>query len=149
MIFKRIWILILFLNALVLADEIVEPLPSINVQRISDYEINEKDASTKKAIFRVTLSESPSILSGGLTLNYVTDNWGATKGVDYLGEDGSLYFAPFQTEKEVEFTIVNDTLKGGIDPDEQVREYFNFRLTDDSVDGYVFNNKESPSTYYG
>ncbi len=143
MIFKRIWILILFLNALVLADEIVEPLPSINVQRISDYEINEKDASTKKAIFRVTLSESPSILSGGLTLNYVTDNWGATKGVDYLGEDGSLYFAPFQTEKEVEFTIVNDTLKGGIDPDEQVREYFNFRLTDDSVDGYVFNNKKA------
>ncbi|MBD3840141.1 MAG: hypothetical protein IE878_07155, partial [Epsilonproteobacteria bacterium] len=141
MIFKKILLLLLCLGAFVLADDIVEPPKTIKVKRISDYEISEKDASTKKAQFKITLSES-SLL--GLSLNYTTNGiWEeATKGSDYLGTDGSIFFLPFQTEKIVEFEIVNDTLKGGIDPDEQVREYFNFRLTDDSVDGYVFNNKE-------
>jgi len=140
--FKKLLLFLLFLNTFVMADGIEESTPTITVQRVSNYEISEKDASTKKAIFRVTLSEAPSVFSGGLSLAYEVQDWSAIGGMDYVANSGgTLYFLPFQTQKEIEVEIIDDKLKGGIDADEAVLEYFNFQLMDDEVEGYTFSNK--------
>ena len=73
--------------------------------RVSDAEADEGDGVLR---FRVTLSE-PS--TAPVTVNYATADATALAGQDYESGSGELEFAPGETEKVVEVTIIDDLVE--------------------------------------
>jgi VCBS repeat-containing protein len=78
-----------------------------NFLAVSDAEVLEGDAGTKKLVFTVSII-GPS--TGTVTVNYATSNGSATAGSDYTAASGTLTFAPGETSKQVEVTIAGETV---------------------------------------
>jgi uncharacterized repeat protein (TIGR01451 family) len=74
---------------------------------ISDASVLEGNSGTTDMIFSVNLGP-PS--PGTVTVNYVTAGQTATIGVDFLATNGSLSFAPGETNKTVIVRVIGDTL---------------------------------------
>lgn len=68
----------------------------------------EGDSGTKTATFRVTLNKASAT---PVTVDFATaDDGTATPGTDYIATSGTLTFAPGETEKTIEVTILGDLL---------------------------------------
>lgn len=83
-----------------------DPSPALG---ISDVTIAEGDSGTTNAIFTVTLTSESGL---PITVNYATANGTtdpATVGSDYENSNGSVPFAPGETEKTITVTIIGDT----------------------------------------
>jgi VCBS repeat-containing protein len=76
-----------------------------NFLAVSDAQVLEGDAGTKKLVFTVSII-GPS--TGTVTVNYATSNGSATAGSDYTAATGSLTFQPGETSKQVEITVASD-----------------------------------------
>ena len=72
---------------------------------ISDVSMNEGNIGTSTASFNVTLSAASSQT---VTVAYRTVDSGATAGVDYQAKSGTLTFAPGETSKTIDITVVGD-----------------------------------------
>jgi uncharacterized repeat protein (TIGR01451 family) len=74
---------------------------------ISDASVLEGNSGTTDMIFTVNLTPpSPSTV----TVNFATSGQTATIGVDFLGTNGSLTFAPGDTNKTITVRVIGDTL---------------------------------------
>jgi hypothetical protein len=73
---------------------------------ISDVAVNEGNSGTTTVTLNVSLS-APS--DGGVRVNYATANAGATAGSDYVAQSGTLIFAPGQTSRQINISLLGDT----------------------------------------
>lgn len=88
---------------------------------INDVSLPEGNAGTQPATFTVTLSPaSPDVV----TVNYATLNGTAVAPADYTAASGSLTFAPGETSKIINVTILSDII------DEGESEQFTVQLSD-------------------
>ncbi len=82
--------------------ELVVPSISIN-----DTMVVEGDVATRPIVFTVSLSSpSPSTV----TVNYTTVAGTATDGSDYIGESGTVTFAPYVTSETISVDVYGDTV---------------------------------------
>jgi hypothetical protein len=79
------------------------PLPSVT---IADVTISEGNGGTKNATFTVDLS---SAATGNVTVQYATRNGTASSGSDFAAKTGTITFAPGQTRKTIDISILGDT----------------------------------------
>lgn len=79
---------------------------------IDDPTVIEKDTGTTTLAFGLTLS-NPSVST--VTVDWATSDGTATAGSDYLGESGTVTFAPLDTSETVQVTVYGDTT---YEPDE-------------------------------
>jgi Ca2+-binding RTX toxin-like protein len=91
---------------------------------VDDITVGESDAY---ADFLVRL-DAPN--TGVVTVSYTTSNGTAISSSDYLGQGGSLTFAPGETVKTVRVSLISDT---GVEPSEN----FNFRLFNPSANATI------------
>jgi large repetitive protein len=73
---------------------------------IDDPTVIEHDTGTTTLTFGVTLS-NPSVST--VTVDWATSDGTATAGSDYLGESGTVTFAPLATSETVQVTVYGDT----------------------------------------
>jgi hypothetical protein len=81
-----------------------DPPPSLS---ISDFSIQEGNAGTTNANLTLSLSK-PSGKS--ISLQYTTANGSAVAGSDYIAANGSLTFAPGETQKVASIQVIGDTI---------------------------------------
>ena len=72
---------------------------------IADTSVTEGDSGSRQALFRVTLTASPS---SPVTLSYATADGAATAGSDYTPTSGVLTFGIGETEKTVGVNVLGD-----------------------------------------
>ena len=104
-----------------------DPLPTITVQNTS---IVEGDGEPTKAQFEVTLSESAGT---PVTVEYETLDGTAKAGEDYQETVGSLTFAPGETRRFIEVSIIGDLVN-------EADEVFTLRLKN-AINGTLGNNE--------
>jgi hypothetical protein len=75
----------------------------------------EGDTGTTPFVFAVTLN-NPS--SEEIRVNYTTANGTATSPADFAAANGTLIFAPGQTEQTITINVATDSGINGIEPDE-------------------------------
>lgn len=85
--------------------------------------------STVNLTFTVSLSRSPTVAEGPLTVNYATVNGTATAGIDYVGTAGTLTFNPGERTKTVTVTILPRR------PNERYPKDLTLRLSGPSANG--------------
>ena len=83
--------------------------------KLSNIQVIEGNSGTTAAIFKIVLS-APS--ADTITVNYATSNDTATEPDDYQSKNGTLSFAPGETEKTVTVNVVADTTP---EPDEKFK----------------------------
>ena len=106
--------LFLLISSLIIGgcDEPMEPqgqagggdLPKISISNITQFEADENNDFE----FQVMLSKSSDEL---VTVRFETNGDTAVEGVDFISVEGTLEFAPSETEKFITVEIVADTLK--------------------------------------
>lgn len=99
--------------------------------------------STTPVTFTVTLSTASTLT---VTVDYATADGTATAGVDYQPTSGTLTFAPGETTKTINVTIISDTL------DEANETYFvnlsnasNGTILDNQGQGTINDNDNAPT----
>jgi hypothetical protein len=75
---------------------------------VGDFTLTEGDGGTTNASFTVTLS-APS--SKEISIDYATADGSATAGTDYTAVSGTLNFAPGETSKTIEVTVLSDVIE--------------------------------------
>ena len=75
---------------------------------IGDVSLSEGDAGTTAFNFTVTLSAAAPL--GGVTVDFATANGTALAGSDYVATNGTLIFAPGQTNKTIVVAVFGDTM---------------------------------------
>jgi hypothetical protein len=88
-----------------------------------------RTASSVNLTFTVSLSRSPTVVEGPLTVNYTTVNGTAITGVDYGGTAGTLTFNPGERTKTVVVTSLPRR------PNERYPKDFTLRLSAPSANG--------------
>ncbi|MFN4257861.1 MAG: cellulose binding domain-containing protein [Gemmataceae bacterium] len=86
--------------------------PDLPLLSINNVAVLEGDSGTTTATFTVFLSTPATEL---VTVQYATMNGTATAGSDYLATNGTLTFAPGETQKSIHVTVLGDTI---VEPDE-------------------------------
>jgi len=99
-------------NAVAWATIVDDDTPTLQIGNIS---ITEGDSGTTAAMFNITLSASST---DTVTVDYTTSNDTATEPDDYQSKNGTLSFAPGETEKTVTVNVVADTT---LEPDEKFK----------------------------
>lgn len=98
----------------------------------------EGDSGTTPFVFVVTLN-NPS--SEEIRVNYTTANGTATSPADFAATNGTLIFAPGQTEQTITVNVATDSGIDGIEPDET----FFVRLSD-PIGATLSSNSEAQGT---
>jgi CSLREA domain-containing protein len=93
-----------------------DSVPSLSV---TDTSLVEGNSGTINATFTATLSAASS---QSISVNYATAGGTATAGTDYTATSNTLTFAPGETSKTVNVSVIGDTL---VEPNET----FNFNLS--------------------
>ncbi len=78
--------------------------PSIDIM---DASISEGDTTNSNMTFTVTLSRAAD---SEVTVNFTTGGGTATPGVDYIGQSGSVTFAPGETSKTITIQVIGDDI---------------------------------------
>jgi Calx-beta domain-containing protein len=73
---------------------------------INDIAVVEGDTGTANAVFTVTLSEAATV---PVSASFSTSNSSALAGIDFLGQVGTITFAPGSTAQTITVPIVGDT----------------------------------------
>jgi hypothetical protein len=74
---------------------------------VADASITEGKRGIKYLTFTVSLTAAST---GPVTVNYATQNYSATAGIDYQAQNGTLTFAPGTTTKTVRIAIYGDSI---------------------------------------
>jgi uncharacterized repeat protein (TIGR01451 family) len=74
---------------------------------ISDCIVLERNTGTTNAVFNVTLNSAAAL---AVTVNYATADGTAVAGSDYIATNGTLAFAPGETNKTILVAVRGDTL---------------------------------------
>ena len=77
---------------------------------ISDCAVLERNVGTTNALFTVSLNSAAALT---VTVNYATADGTAVAGSDYIATNGTLSFAPGQTNKTIVVVVRGDTLGEG------------------------------------
>src|SRR5262249_6473530 len=94
-------------NAMIADAQAVGTIQDDDSLVVDDVSVAEGDAGTTTAVFTVRLlAPRPFPVS----VAYATANGSASAGADYLSAAGTLTFAPGETEKAVEVTVIGDRL---------------------------------------
>ena len=107
----------------------VQEAPAV---RVADAEATEGDDAV--IVFRVTLDGAST---SAVRVNYATADGTATAGDDYEAVQGTLTFAPGETEKTVSVTVIDDTVEDSGET---------FRLLLSSPDGATLADSEATGT---
>jgi len=100
-------------------DDAAAPAASLSV---ADVSITEGQSGTSNAVFTVRLSAA-SVTP--VTVSYGTSNGTALAGTDYTAKSGTLTFAPGETSKTVDVSVIADLLS-------EANETFSFNLSNAS-----------------
>ncbi|POY35328.1 hypothetical protein C3K47_16215 [Solitalea longa] len=112
---------------------------------VGDNSVTETDAATGNTI-TIGVSLSPANSDQTVTVNYTTQNAGATSGNDYTATSGTLTFDPGETYKTIDINIIGDNAFEPI-------EYFRLLLSSPANaiigdgDGYVQINDDDQTPY--
>lgn len=74
---------------------------------INDANIDEPNGTTSNMLFTVTLSPASA---NTVTVNYATANGSALAGLDYVATNGTVSFAPGQTNRTVAVSVFDDAI---------------------------------------
>ncbi len=87
---------------------------AVNSQR-SSLEINGNTSVLQNGGASVLIPQNNQfgLSTGGVSLDYTTEDGNARAGADYKATSGSLYFADGEKKKSIEITILGDTLSEG------------------------------------
>ena len=107
----------------------VQEVPAV---RVADAEATEGDDAV--IVFRVTLDGAST---SAVRVNYATADGTATAGDDYEAVQGTLTFAPGETEKTVSVTVIDDNVEDSGET---------FRLLLSSPDGATLADSEATGT---
>ncbi len=97
-----------------------DPKPTVTVEPV---DFNENDSATKKAAFKVSLSEASD---EAVTVDYATSDGSAKNSKDYTSTSGTLTIPKGETSGTIEAGVINDSL----DEDDE-----DFSITLISADG--------------
>jgi Calx-beta domain/RTX calcium-binding nonapeptide repeat (4 copies) len=118
-------------------------LPSVSV---ADVSANEGDSGTTKLSFPVTLSKP---VTWTVSVAYKTADDSATAPSDYASASGTLTFAPGETSKTIDVSVVGDTT---VEPDETMTvglsNPVNTQIADGSATGTI-KNEDKPKPRSG
>jgi large repetitive protein len=111
---------------------------------IDDPTVIEEDTGTTTLAFGLTLS-NPS--DSTVTVDWATSDGTATAGSDYLGESGTVTFAPSDTSETVQVTVYGDTT---YEPDETVALHLsnptNAPIGKAQAIGTILNDDKAPTS---
>ncbi|NJL22284.1 MAG: hypothetical protein HC895_18025 [Leptolyngbyaceae cyanobacterium SM1_3_5] len=83
------------------------PAPVLRNLSIGDVTLTEGNSGTATATFAVNLSASST---SAIDVNFATANRTATAGADYTSRTGTIRFAPGETRKTIEVSVLGDTI---------------------------------------
>ncbi|MEM1366955.1 MAG: Calx-beta domain-containing protein [Cyanobacteria bacterium P01_H01_bin.15] len=126
-------------TAVILDDDSDIGRPTLSVDDVS---LNEGDVGVTQAEFMVTLSEASEAT---VSVDFRTSEDSATAAVDYTPVNGTLTFAPGETEKLIVVEIIGD---GTFEADETfsltLSESINADILDEVATGTIFNDDPLP-----
>jgi endoglucanase len=99
-----------------------EPAPSIPAMAVSDISLTEGGSGSKGAVFTVSLSKAST---EPVSVSFASTDGTAKAGSDYVATSGTLTFAPGETTKSVDVSVLGDMFS-------EANETFQFNLSNAS-----------------